>query len=79
MSDYEWILEPDYDLFPITLALSEAVTQVVCGSFVEQVVFLTVNHRGPLPLRELHSTDETLTWRDPGGSGACLQPVSDYE
>ena len=34
--------------------------------FVEQVVlfvcfffFYTVNHRGPLPLRELHSTDET--------------------
>ena len=31
-------------------------------------LFLTVNHRGPLPLRELHSTDETLVWRDPGGS-----------
>ena len=31
-------------------------------------VFLTVNHRGPLPLRELHSTDESLAWRDPGGS-----------
>ena len=31
-------------------------------------VFLTVNHRRPLPLRELHSTDETLVWRDPGGS-----------
>ena len=38
------------------------------GIFVNQVVFLTVNHRGPLPLRELHSTDETLVWRDPGGS-----------
>ena len=25
---------------------------------------LTVNHRGPLPLRELHSTDETLAWKD---------------
>ena len=25
---------------------------------------LTVNHRGPLPLRELHSTDEILAWRD---------------
>ena len=48
-----------------------------CGSFVEQVVFLTMNHRGPLPLRELHSTDETLVWRDPGGSWACLRPVSD--
>ena len=26
---------------------------------VKQVIFLTVNHRGPLPLRELHSTDDT--------------------
>ena len=43
--------------------------------FVKQVVFLTVNHRGPLPLRELHSTDETIVWRDPGGSWACLPPV----
>ena len=47
--------------------------------FVKQVVFLTVNHRGPLPLTELHSTDEILAWRDPGGSWACLQPVYDYE
>ena len=39
----------------------------VCGVFVKQVVFLTVNHRGPLPLRELHSTEETIVWRDPGG------------
>ena len=41
----------------------------------QQVVFLTVNHRGPLPLRELHSADETIVWRDPGGSWACLPPV----
>ena len=34
----------------------------------KQVVFLTVNHRGPLPLKELHSTGETIVWRDPGGS-----------
>ena len=47
--------------------------------FVKQVVFLTVNHRGPLPLKELHSTDDTIVWRDPGGSWACLRPVSDYE
>ena len=47
--------------------------------FVRQVVFLTVNHRGPLPLRELHSTGEKLVWRDPGGSWACLRPVYDYE
>ena len=43
--------------------------------FVKQVVFLMVNHRGPLPLRELHSTGETIVWRDPGGSWACLPPV----
>ena len=36
-----------------------------------------VNHRGPLPLRELHSTGETIVWRDPGGSWACLPPVYD--
>ncbi len=45
----------------------KAVTQT-SDIFVKQVVFLTVNHRGPLPLRELHSTDETIVWRDPGGS-----------
>jgi len=48
-------------------------------SFLFQVIFLTVNHRGPLPLRELHSTGETIVWRDPGGSWACLWPVSNYE
>ena len=47
--------------------------------FVKQVVFLSVNHRGPLPLTELHSTGETWVWRDPGGSWACLRPVSGYE
>ena len=46
-----------------------------CWIFVNQVVFLTVNHRGHLRLRELHSTDETIVWRDPGGSWACLPPV----
>ena len=46
---------------------------------MKQVVFLKVNHRGPLPSRELHSTDETIVWRDPGGSWACLWPVSEYE
>ena len=45
------------------------------GIFVKQVVFRTVNHRGPLPLKELHSTGETIVWRDPGGSWACLPPV----
>ena len=48
------------------------------GGFVKQVVFLTVTHRGPLPLRELHSTDESRLWRDPGGSWACLPPVYVY-
>ena len=47
------------------------------GVFVKQVVFLTVSHRGPLPLRELHSTDEEFVWRDPGGSWACLRPAYD--
>ena len=47
--------------------LQEAVTQT-SGVFVKQVVFLTVNHRGPLPLREIYSTDDTRVWRDPGGS-----------
>ena len=41
------------------------------------VVFHTVNHSGPLPLKELHSTGETIVWRDPGGSWACLLPVYD--
>ena len=50
-----------------SFTLPEAVTQT-SGVFVNQVVFLTVNHRGPLPLRELHSTDETIVWRDPEGS-----------
>ena len=38
------------------------------GTFVKQVVFLTVNHSGPLPCRDLHSTGETIVWRDPRGS-----------
>ncbi len=54
---------------------SSAQRTQTCGTFVKQVVFLTVNHRGPLPLRELHSTGETIAWRDPGGSWACLPPV----
>ena len=77
-------LEPVYDLFQITSEFLSLITtsfrlrvnwpcqrlchRHVCGGFVEQVVFLTVNHRGPLSLRELHSTDEIRVWRDPGGS-----------
>ena len=53
------------------------ITTQTSGIVVKQVVFHTVNHRGPLPLRELHSTGETIVWRDPGGSWACLLPVYD--
>ena len=45
-----------------------ASTQKTSGIFVKQVVFHIVNHPGPLPLKELHSTGETIVWRDPGGS-----------
>ena len=46
---------------------------------MKQIVSFTVNHRGPLPLRELHSTDEPIVWRDPGGSRACIRPISDTD
>ena len=52
------------------ITLLEDVTQT-SGVLVNLVVFLTVNHRGPLPSRELHSTDETRVWRDHWG----LEPV----
>ena len=32
------------------------------------LLFFTLNHHRLLPLKELHSTDETMMWRDPGGS-----------
>ena len=69
VSDYEWI----------HISRGCRWYRHVCGVFLKQVVFLTVNHRGPLPLGELHSTDETIVWRDPGGSWACLRPVTDYK
>ena len=53
--------------FFFLLCQRHSITQM-CGVIVKQIVFLTVNHRGPLPLREFHSTDETRVWRDPGGS-----------
>ena len=34
-----------------------------------------MNHCGPLPFRELHSTIETMMLRNPGGSWAWLPPV----
>ena len=67
-----WACLPVYETNEFTLP--QAVTQT-SGIFVKQVVFLTVNHRGPLPLRELHSTDEIIVWRDPRGSWACLRPI----
>ena len=42
--------------------------KLTSGIFVKQVVFLTVNHRGLLPLMELPSTGETIVSRGPGGS-----------
>ena len=70
VSDYEWI-------HPLRVCRWHRHTCM--WHCVKQVIFLTVNHRGPLPLRELHSTDDTIVWRDPGGSWACLRPVSDYK
>ena len=70
VSDYEWI-------HPFRVCRWHRHTCM--WHCVKQVIFLTVNHRGPLPLRELHSTDDTIVWRDPGGSWACLRPVSDYK
>ena len=40
---------------------------------MEHVVFLTVNHRGPLPSRELHPTDEQKC----GETLGDLEPVYD--
>ena len=42
----------------------EGETTQTCVIFVKQFLVSTVNHRGPLPLREPHSTDETI---DRGG------------
>ena len=62
--------------------MGEITTTKTCDTdmwlFVNQIIFLMVNHCGPLPLRELHSTEETIVWRDPGGSWACLWPVYCY-
>ena len=62
-----------------TALKSSTLRTQTSGIFVKQVVFHTVNHRRLLPLKELHSTGETIVWRDPGGSWACLPPVYDYE
>ena len=49
--------------------------KLTSGIFVKQMVFLMVNHRGLLPLRELPSTGETIVFRGPEGSWACLPSV----
>ena len=78
VSDYKWIHPFRVCRWHRHMSTDVGDTDIhVCGVFVKQVIFLTVNHRGPLPLRELHSTDDTIVWRDPGGSWACLRPVSD--
>ena len=66
-------LEPVYNLCPITNELIHPTrgcdTDLICVVlFSQQVIFLTVNHCRPIPLRKLHSTDEAIVWRDPGGS-----------
>ena len=63
-------LGPVYDLFTIAgeFTLTETVTQT-CGFFVKQVV-RRVNDRGPLPLRDLHSTEETKE---------CGETLGDHE
>ena len=67
-------LEPVYDLLTITnkFIIQEAVTQT-SGLFLQPANFLTVNPRGPLPLREIRFIGETIERRDPGGSWAHLR------
>ena len=81
VSNYEWINSPSQRLWHRYNVSSFFLFSFsfFFSSFFQQVVFLMVNHHGPLPLRELHSTDETIVWRDPGGSWACLRPVYNYE
>ena len=80
VSNYEWINSPSQRLWHrYNVSSFLFFFSFFFSSFFQQVVFLMVNHHGPLPLRELHSTDETIVWRDPGGSWACLRPVYNYE
>ena len=62
-----------FELFQWIHPTRDDDTDMYVKSFWSRFFFFTVNHRGPLPLRELHSTDETIVWRDPGGS----EPVYD--
>ena len=69
-SDYEWIHLSrgcDTDIY-------------VCGVFVKQVVFLTVNHHRSLPFRELHSTDDNRSSVErPWGILSLFTTISNYE
>ena len=66
--DTLWCIEI-VDQFAVTGEFTlPVVMTLIGGDFVEQVVFLALNHRGPLPLKEIHSADEIRVSRDPGGS-----------
>ena len=49
--------------------------------FVKHVFFLTVNHRGPLPWRQLHSTGESLNSvaERPLGILSLFTPIYSFE
>ena len=71
-SDYEWI--------HISRGSDTDIYIYVCGIFMKQVVFLMVNHRGPLPFRELHSTDDNRSSVErPWGILSLFTTCSDYE
>ena len=55
---------PRVTLNPFVTCLQVQVT----SNFVSHIVFLMVNHCRLLRFREFHSTNETIAWRDPGGS-----------
>ena len=52
-----------------------------CLQIPQSLAWQRLWHRSILkiPLKELHSTDEIIMWRDPGGSWACLLPVYKYQ
>ena len=71
-SDYEWI--------HLSRGCRWHRHIYVCGTFVKQVVFLPVNHRGPLPFRELHSTDDNRSSVErPWGILSLFTTCSDYK
>ena len=46
---------------------AESLLHTHASFFSEQIVFLKVNHRGPLPWKELHFPSETIVWRSRHG------------